>query len=137
MLSAETTVNSCWSKLGSVLPVRFDWTLCWMKRERVSEDAHTPNRFSILSRREEPPRLSTMSTISVCSGTEHLSSVQNRRVHRANSCLIFFTLDTGEAVFFEADFPLLSETDLVSMLTAFHSLGSICSIRWSISTASC
>ena len=91
MLYAETTVNSCESRSGSVSPVCFDWILCWMKRDRVPEDAHTPYRFSILSRRDEPPRLSTMSAVSVCSGTEHLSSVQNRRVHRVNSRLIFFT----------------------------------------------
>ena len=56
-------------------------TLCWMNRERVSADAHTPIQFSILSSNAEPPWLSTRSATRTCSGREQQSSVMNIKLH--------------------------------------------------------
>ncbi len=92
---ATTVKLSVLMYLSAVLLKSF--TLCCMKRDRVSADANTPNRFSILCNRDEAPWLSTRSASRTCSGTEQRSSVINRRLHSKKRRLILLIWYAGEA----------------------------------------
>ena len=117
MLSADTTVKL---SLLMYLLLSKVFTLCCIKRDRVSTDAHTPIRFSILCNWAEPPWPSTRSANRICSGIEQRSSVINIRLHNKNRRLIIFTWYAKEVWSATFDVPRLSDADCVNKVTAFH-----------------
>ena len=99
--------------------------LCCINRDKVSADAHTPMRFSILIKSVDHPWLSMTSVINVCIGIEQRSSVINIIVHSRKSLRRFLMWCADDVSSSTAELPLLSRFDFVNRHIASHSFGFI------------